>query len=377
MQKYYIKTYGCQMNIADSEKLAAVLKEAGYIPVEDELAADIILVNTCVVRQNAEDRAAWFVTSMKNYKEQRPSLKIGLCGCIVNEPGRNIKKEFPHVDWFIPPNSPDTLKQYLAKNTKSEIRNTKQIQNSNFEIVSPCLPAGRNFGFRASSFVTIMHGCNNFCSYCIVPYVRGKEISRPMEDVLAEVKALIDQGVTDITLLGQNVNSYEPGLAKLLKGIEGIRKEEKGLEGKGLKVRFLTSHPRDLSDEIIETVAELPFVEKEFQLPIQSGDDTILEKMNRGYTLDYYLGRVNKIRALIPEARIMTDIIVGFPGETDEQFQNTLKAVDKIKFREIHMFAYSNRAGTAAAKMGDQVPDDSKQARLKKLIEINRKILAK
>jgi len=366
VNRYFIKTYGCQANVHDAAKLAGVFEGAGYRPAADEADADFILVMTCVVRQNAEDRAAWFTQSLKGAKKQNPNLKIGLCGCLVTEPDRDVKKQFPHVDLFVPPNSPETLQHFLALNTKSESRNTKQrekIRISNFEVAS-------DFGFRASSFVSIMNGCDNYCSYCVVPYVRGRETSRPLDEVLAEIKGLIEQGVADITLLGQNVNSYRFGLSNLLMAIQQLST----LNSKFL-IRFMTSHPKDLSDELIETVARLPYVAKEFHLPLQSGDDAILKAMNRGYTVDYYLGRLKKIRELMPAARITSDLMVGFPGETEGQFENTLRRLEQARFKAVNMFAYSPRPVTAAAKMPGQVPDEVKQARLQKLIERNRQLI--
>ncbi|MDD4179770.1 MAG: MiaB/RimO family radical SAM methylthiotransferase [Candidatus Margulisbacteria bacterium] len=362
------------MNVADSARLKAVLESAGYQEIRESGfgdsdirglgEADLILVNTCVVRQNAEDRAAWFIQSLKGQKKQNPNLKIGLCGCMVPEPERNLKKQFPHVDFFIPPNSPDVLKQYLAQNTKSESRNPKQIRNSNLEIVS-------DLGFRASNFVTIMTGCDNYCSYCVVPYVRGRETSRPMDEILEEIKASRDQGGKEITLLGQNVNSYKPGFANLLIAIQQLV-----ISHSSLVINFMTSHPKDMSDEIIATVAELPYVAKDFHLPLQSGDDEILKKMNRGYTIEYFLGRVAKIRSLMPEARISTDLMVGFPGETEVQFENSIKLLKTVSFTQVNMFAYSPRPQTAAAKMPGQLPEEVKQERLQKLIETNRLLLA-
>ncbi|MBN3032731.1 MAG: MiaB/RimO family radical SAM methylthiotransferase [Candidatus Saganbacteria bacterium] len=384
------------MNVADSARLAAVLDAAGYQPIRDDIrafeplfghsgskadirqlaACDLILVNTCVVRQSAEDRAAWYVTSLKGIKELNPNLKIGLCGCLVPEPERDLKKQFPHVDFFIEPNRPEKLAEFLS-NSKSESRSSKETgKNSKFEFTS-------DFGFRASNFVTIMHGCDNYCSYCVVPYVRGREYSRPRDEVLTEIKGLIEQGATDITLLGQNVNSYKFGFASLLRKIgaycplplgEGGKPESQRVRAE-LVIRFMTGHPRDMSDEIIETVAALSYVAKDFHLPLQSGDNEVLQRMNRGYTFEYFLGRVEKIRSLMPQARISTDLMVGFPGETDEQFENSLRTFEKIGFTMANMFAYSPRPRTAAAKMPDQVPEEVKQARLKRLIEVNREIL--
>ncbi len=348
------------MNVADSAKLAKVLEAAGYhsITASQDHSADILLVNTCVVRQNAEDRASWFVTSMKNLKVQNPRLKIVLCGCLVSEPGRDVKKRFPHVDLFIGPNEPEKLKQYL-----------------NSPPLSPSLDkrgGGESSLLAGGEFVTIMHGCDNFCSYCVVPYVRGREVSRPMADVLAEVKGLIEQGVTDITLLGQNVNSYKPGLARLLREISSIQSSP--ANPKGVRISFLTSHPKDLTDEIIETVAELSCVAKDFMIPLQSGDNEILKQMNRGYTVEYFIDRVAKIRALMPLATISTDLLVGFPGETEEQFGNTIRAVKRLKFNDVHMFAYSSRPGTAAAVLPGQLPQAVIDGRLQRLITLVRQL---
>ncbi|MBI5399158.1 tRNA (N6-isopentenyl adenosine(37)-C2)-methylthiotransferase MiaB [Candidatus Saganbacteria bacterium] len=350
--RYFIKTYGCQMNVADSAKLEAVLEQSDYTQAENQESADILLVNTCVVRQNAEDRAAWYVTSAKGLKEKNPNFKIILCGCLVSEPGRDVKKQFPHVDLFLKPNEPGKLAEFLKPLTPYS--------------PSP-LPRGKGIG---DGGVTIMTGCDNFCSYCVVPYVRGREYSRPLDEVLAEIKTLVEQGVTDITLLGQNVNSYKFGLSTLLREIHSF-----DICHLTFVIRFLTCHPRDMSDEIIEAVAELPYVAKDFMLPLQSGDDVILQRMNRGYSLARYVDRVKKIRSLMPMATISADILVGFPGETEEQFQNTLRAIEEIKFNDVHMFAYSPRPNTAAATLPDQLSDEIKQERLQRLIKMVRNML--
>lgn len=348
-QKYFIKTYGCQMNVADSGRLAAILESAGYLKAQSEKKADVILVNTCVVRKNAEDKAAWYIQSLKGNKKKNPELVIGVCGCIVTEPGRSIAKDFPHVDLFIPPGQPEKLKEFLLPLTPNPF------------------PLNKGEGAGEGGLVTIMTGCDNFCSYCIVPYVRGREYSRPMPEVLSEIKEKLEQGATDITLLGQNVNSYKYGLANLLKGIGKIVDSRKSTVESRLS--FLTSHPRDMSDEIIEAVHALPYVAKEFMLPLQSGDDEILKKMNRGYDMAHYLGRIKKIRSLMPDASLITDIMVGFPGETEEQFENTLKAIENIKFKDIHMFAYSSRPETSASKLPNQLGKDLIYKRLQRLIE--------
>lgn len=349
MPFFYIKTYGCQMNVADSEKLAGVLQTAGYQATEDPWQTNIILINTCVVRQTAEDKAAWYITSAKGYKNERPGTKIILCGCFVSEPGRDVRKQFPHVDLFIEPNQPEKLAEFLGT-PNSELRT-------------------RNLG--RSAWVTIMRGCDNFCSYCIVPYVRGREHSRPIGEILAEIKQIDLNKYEELFLLGQNVNSYQPNFADLLRQINA----HIARYSLPVTVKFMTSHPRDMSDEIINTICELPHVAKEFYMPIQHGDDEILKSMNRGYTVDYYRQLVKKIRLKMPAAKILTDMIVGYPGETEIQFQNTLNLIKEIKFNEVRMAAFSPRPQTAAAKLPNQLPDDIKQARLQQIIQVVRQVV--
>ncbi|MFA4906318.1 MAG: tRNA (N6-isopentenyl adenosine(37)-C2)-methylthiotransferase MiaB [Candidatus Margulisiibacteriota bacterium] len=360
MRTYFIKTYGCQMNDADSARLAEVLESHGYLPIGESgyPQADIILVNTCCVRQNAEDVALQYVASLKGLKKKNPEMVIGVCGCVATEPGIDIKKRYPHVDLVLGPNEPEKLKEFLKPLTPFS--------------PSPLVRGkGKYKGDRGE--VVIMHGCDNFCSYCIVPYVRGREVSRPIAEILEEVGRKIEQGAKEIILLGQNVNSYKYGLADLLYQIPNHLKAYRPM---GPRVSFLTSHPKDMSDEIIDAVAKLPYMAKEFMLPLQSGDDEILKKMNRGYDLDHYRGRIKKIRGLLPRARISTDILVGFPGETEEQFQNTLKAVEEMRFNEVHMFAYSPRPGTPAAKLSDQLPQKVVKGRLQRLIKIVHSLLS-
>ena len=357
--------------------MAAVLQEYGYQQAKSEEKADILLINTCVVRQGAEDRAAWYVMSSKGLKEKHPGVMIGLCGCIVNEPGRNIKKDFPHIDFFIPPHNTDKLKEFLS--SLSHFPPSPLIRGKGTGDRGGVVGEGDDLnGIKLNkrhedvSYITIMTGCNNYCSYCVVPYVRGPEVSRPMAEVLAEIEQVMNGGAKNIILLGQNVNAYKYGLANLLKAIFPATKR-RGSEL--LQVGFLTSHPKDMSDEIIETAARLPFVTREFIVPLQSGDDVILEKMKRGYTVDYFRGRVKKIRELMSDARIISDLIVGFPGETEAQFEATLRAVEEFRFSAVNMFAYSLRPETAAAKLPDQLPEEVRQDRLKRLIAINRSVV--
>ncbi|MFH1389298.1 MAG: MiaB/RimO family radical SAM methylthiotransferase [Candidatus Margulisiibacteriota bacterium] len=368
MKRYFIKTYGCQMNVADSAKLADVLREYGYREVGSEEEADLILVNTCVVRQGAEDRAAWHVTSLKGVK--KPGVLIGLCGCMVTEPGRDVKKDFPHVDFFIPPHNTEKLRKILA--THSPKRPSTALAGEG----GPSPQA-----MVSEVFITIMTGCNNYCSYCVVPYVRGPETSRPMDEVLAEVEQAIKAGAQNITLLGQNVNAYKYGLAMLLNKIGRLfplasGQRERGIGGEGC-IRFLTSHPKDMSDEIIEAVATLTYVDKEVIMPLQSGDDRVLKAMNRGYDLDYYRGRVSRLRSLVPGIRIISDLIVGFPGETEAEFERTLRAVEEFKFTVVNMFAYSGRPETAASRLPGQLPEEVIKARLQRLIATVRGVIKK
>jgi len=352
------------MNVNDSAKLSEVLESFGYSSVENSSArwpqfkenlskCDIILVNTCVVRERAENKALGFIDSLRYLKKVKPGIIIGVCGCMTKQEHINLKERFPFVDLIFGPNEPGKLDAYLV-NKLSVTRNEKRVTSKN-------------------NYVTIMHGCDNFCSYCVVPYVRGREISRPMDDILSEIKDLIDQGAKEITLLGQNVNSYKYDLANLLMEIEKLF----SLPVTRYSLRFMTNHPRDFSDKIIETVAELKCAAKDFHLPLQSGDDEILKKMNRGYTVDYYRGRIKKIKELMPEATITTDIIVGFPGETEEQFSNTLDRIREFKFNAVNMAAYSIRPQTAAAKLPDHLPEEIKKERLKKLIEVVNEVAGK
>ena len=355
MRRYFIKTYGCQMNENDSGKIAEVLDSFGFEPMEDkgsrwpQLKASlkkcsVILINTCVVREHAENKALGFIGALSKFKRTNPELIIGVCGCMAAQDHLDLKAKFPFLDLTFGPNELNKLEEYM-NSRRLVIRNTKYV-------------------IRKNNYITIMTGCNNFCSYCVVPYVRGRETSRPMDEVLAEIKELADQGIRKITLLGQNVNSYKYGLADLLRKIPN-----------SLTIHFMTSHPRDMSDELIETVRDCPHVAKDFHLPLQAGDDEILKKMNRGYTIDYFRGRVKKIKEIMPQATITTDIIVGFPGETEEQFNNTLDRVREFKFNAVNMAAYSLRPQTAAARLPGHLSEEIKQSRLQKLIGTVREML--
>lgn len=338
------------MNKGDSDRLSGILGSAGYSEADSPERSDILLVNTCVVRKNAEDKAAWYIQSLKGAKKKNPNLIIGVCGCIVTSPSIDIKKDFPHVDIFIPPGHPEMLAEFLnLESGKQKAENRKQDG--------------------ITAWIPIMEGCDNFCSYCIVPYTRGREKSRPVKEILDEINKLDFDQVKEIYLLGQNVNSYKYGLANLLAQIDTTLSIEDG-EGGDVRIRFMTSHPKDMSDEIINAVAELPHVCEYFHLPIQHGDDEILKKMNRPYTIDEYRKIADKIRRKLPGAAITSDIIVGFSGETEDQFQNSINMIREIGFDAVNTAAYSVREGTAAAKFPDDVPDEVKQRRLQKIMEV-------
>lgn len=335
-QKYFIKTFGCQMNKSDSEKIAGAFQLKGYQPVQLIKQADIIVINTCSVRQSAENRVMGLVNNLKKLKIKNSKLKIVITGCMLHYSLTRLKKLLPEADEFI------RLKDLLPKtrDLKLQIRSLK-----------------------TNAWVPIMRGCDNFCTYCIVPYSRGREISRPMKEIYCEVKELVKRGYKEITLLGQNVNSYgknfsnkfnESPFAKLLRKLHSI----KGLK----KIKFLTSNPQDLTPSIIKAM-KLPKIDRYLHLAVQSGDDEILKRMNRRYTAKQYLTLINQIRAEIPEIEFGTDIIVGFPGETKEQFQNTVKLCKKVKFKIAYINKYSPRPGTPAFKLKDNISPQEKKRR--------------
>ncbi|NQU17592.1 MAG: tRNA (N6-isopentenyl adenosine(37)-C2)-methylthiotransferase MiaB [Candidatus Saganbacteria bacterium] len=334
--RYFIKTYGCQMNINDSNKMIEILESRGYQPSEIG-KAHIIIINSCTVRQNAENKAFWYAKSVQHYKKNKPYIKIVFCGCVAEDKKDEIQKLLPHVDLFIPPNNPGKIEEVLeGGNRRMRVEGRGGV----------------------TAFVNIMTGCDNFCSYCIVPYVRGREKSRRPEEILAEIRAL-PTNVKEITLLGQNVNSYKYGFAALLRKIKGVE-----------RIRFLTSHPKDMSDDIIEAVAKLPNVCEHIHLPIQHGDDDILKAMNRKYTVDDFKRTVEKIRNKIPGVAITSDMIIGFPGETEKQFENCVRTARELSFDSIITTIFSPRPKTTAAKMDNQVPEKTKKERLQKIMKV-------
>ena len=364
-----IQTLGCQMNEKDSEKIKAVLEYIGYHEVEEPVA-DFVLFNTCTVRENANMKIYGRLGYLKKYKRENPSMKIALCGCMMQEADEveKIRKSYPFVELIF-----GTFNIYkLAELLYNQIQSggcIMDVWKESTEIVED-LPGKRKYSFKTG--VNIMFGCNNFCSYCIVPYVRGRERSRQPEDILEEIRGLVKDGVKEVMLLGQNVNSYGKTLKEPVSFAELLCRVDKveGLE----RIRFMTSHPKDLSEELIEAMAKCRKVCTHLHLPLQSGSSRILEKMNRHYTKENYLCLVEKIREKIPGISLTTDIIVGFPGETEEDFAETLDVVKRVRFESAYTFLYSKRTNTPAAAMDNQVPEDVVQQRFARLLEVIREI---
>ena len=357
---FFIRTYGCQMNSRDSEKLASLLAQLGYDTAATQEDADFVLYNTCCVRESAEDRIFGNLGRLKRIKKDKPGLIIGVCGCMTQQPeiAQKIKEKHKYINLVFGTMNRHRLPEFLWR----AINEKKQVIDISEDTELPELTdipvTTREFPHKAG--VNIMYGCNNFCSYCIVPYVRGREKSRPVEDILQEVQALAADGVKEIMLLGQNVNSFVPSFPTLLRQISDIA----GIE----RIRFMTSHPKDFSDELIKTVAELPKVCNWMHLPIQSGSTKVLDDMNRKYTQKQYLSLISRLRAAIPDLAVSTDIIVGYPGETDEDFEETLKVVREVRFSNAFTFLYSKRSGTPAAERTDTVPPKIASERFDRLI---------
>ncbi len=366
-----IQTLGCQMNAKDSEKMTAILSYIGYEETEEPVA-DLVLFNTCTVRENANMKIYGRLGYLKNHKKKNPHMKIVLCGCMMQEADEveRVRKSYPFVDIVFGTHNIYKLAELLYTQIQSEGR-VMDVWEEAKEIIED-LPGKRKYSFKTG--VNIMFGCNNFCSYCIVPYVRGRERSREPEEIIKEIRGLVQDGVTEIMLLGQNVNSYGKGLPQEITFAELLRKvnEIEGLE----RIRFMTSHPKDLSDDLIQAMADCEKVCSHLHLPLQSGSSRILKKMNRHYTKEDYLLLVKKIREKLPDIALTTDIIVGFPGETEEDFEETLDVVSKVRYDSAYTFIYSKRSGTPAASMEDQVPEDVVKERFAKLLKVVQTISA-
>ena len=366
-----IQTLGCQMNAKDSEKMTAILSYIGYEETEEPVA-DLVLFNTCTVRENANMKIYGRLGYLKNHKKKNPHMKIVLCGCMMQEADEveRVRKSYPFVDIVFGTHNIYKLAELLYTQIQSEGR-VMDVWEEAKEIIED-LPGKRKYSFKTG--VNIMFGCNNFCSYCIVPYVRGRERSREPEEIIKEIRGLVQDGVTEIMLLGQNVNSYGKGLPQEITFADLLRKvnEIEGLE----RIRFMTSHPKDLSDDLIQAMADCEKVCSHLHLPLQSGSSRILKKMNRHYTKEDYLLLVKKIREKLPEIALTTDIIVGFPGETEEDFEETLDVVSKVRYDSAYTFIYSKRSGTPAASNEDQVPEDVVKERFAKLLKVVQTISA-
>lgn len=366
--KYFIVTYGCQMNVHESEKLAAICEKMGYTLADKRENADLIVFNTCAIREGAEDRVFGNVGALKKLKKQNPNLIIAVCGCMTQKQttANYIMNTFPFVDIVIGTFNLPNFEHYV-----NAVKTGRQLELLDEGNIDETVPYKRTSGDNA--WVNIMQGCNNFCTYCIVPYVKGREKSRSEENILKEIKQILSEGkYKKITLLGQNVNSYGKDLvpsvsfAKLLKDICALDGD--------FKLWFMTSHPKDLTEDVIDVIASEDKILKDIHLPAQSGNNRILNLMNRKYTREKYLDIIHKIRAKIPNARITSDFIVGFPTETEEEFQDTMSLVNEVKYDSIFAFMYSPREGTVASKMEGQVPQEIKQRRVNELLALEKKI---
>ena len=360
---FHVTTFGCQMNARDSEKLVGILERIGYVETDTE-DADFVIYNTCTVRENANNKVYGRLGVLQNYKKKNPHMLIGLCGCMMQETVvvEKLKESYRFVDLIFGTHNIYKFAELLVQALEAD-RMVVDVWKDTDKIVED-LPVERKYSFKSG--VNIMFGCNNFCSYCIVPYVRGRERSREPKDIIREIEHLVEDGVVEVMLLGQNVNSYGKNLehpvtfAQLLQEVEKIE----GLE----RIRFMTSHPKDLSDDLIEVMKHSKKICKHPHLPLQSGSSRLLKIMNRHYTKEQYLELVEKIRAAVPDIALTTDIIVGFPGETDEDFMETMDVVEKVGYDSAFTFIYSKRTGTPAAEMEDQVPEEVVKARFDRLL---------
>ena len=365
-QKYFIVTYGCQMNVHESEKIAGILRRMDYVESDKLEDADIIVFNTCCIRENAENHAFGNIGALKKLKKQKPEILIAVGGCMTQEKGKTevLRKKFPFIDIMFGTLNLEELES-LIKRKKSQKKKVIEIREKEGEIIE------FEDAYRTSypnAWVNITYGCNNFCSYCIVPYVRGRERSRKPEYILAEVEKLVKEGYKEITLLGQNVNSYgadgSTGMtfAELLDKVASI-------EGK-FRVRFMTSHPKDFNEDVVRVMAKHEKICKLVHLPVQSGSNPVLKAMNRRYTREKYLDEIKMLRSYFPEAEVTTDIIVGFPGESEEDYLQTEALVKEVDFASAFTFVYSKRQGTKAAEMENQIPEEVQKDRIMRLVAL-------
>lgn len=366
MDRFYnIVTYGCQMNVHDSEKIAGMLSELGYIATDEMDNADVVVFNTCCIRENAENHAYGNIGMLKKLKAQKRDMIIAVGGCMPQQIGKagDLHKKFPYVDVIFGTHNLPKLKDYILERQSGK-KSVIEVCDSEGDIEENERPLRTSY---PNAWINIMYGCNNYCSYCIVPYVRGRERSRLSQNVIAEARALIGEGYKELTLLGQNVNSYgnegdDMSFPDLLRNIAAI-------DGK-FRIRFMTSHPKDFSEDLARAVAENPKICRCIHLPVQSGSDRILKAMNRKYTSADYLRKIDALRTVVPDCAVTTDLIVGFPGETDADFEDTLNLVKRVGFSSAFTFVYSKREGTAAARMSDQISEEVCKERIMRLVEL-------
>ena len=367
---FYLETFGCQMNVVDSERIVDLLGGIGYRQVAQAREAHLLLLNTCAVRDKAVRKAYGHLGRFKPLKDADPSLIIGLGGCVAQQEGEQLLKEFPYLDLVFGTHNVHRLPELV---NEIEVRRGKTAAIDFLDRETRLQLFPNRIGSDAvTRFVTVMQGCDNFCSFCVVPIVRGREISRPSFDILDEVRDLAAQGVREITLIGQNVNSYGVGVAGEM-NFAGLLRQVAAVAGIA-RIRFTTSHPKDLCDELIACFGEIDTLCKHLHLPVQSGSDAILNEMNRGYGRAHYLELVGKLRAACPEIRLTTDIIVGFPGETEADFNATMTLLEEVRYAEIYSFLFSPRRGTAAAELADETPANVKQQRFDRMLLLQNEI---
>lgn len=374
-RRYYIATMGCQMNEYDSDYMAQLLETSNYRATDNPKRADLVLINTCSVRAKAEQKAYSLLGRMASLKRTKPGMILGMMGCIAQQEGSHLMKRFPELDLVVGTREVDRIQEIVER---ADIKNEKIVATNLDKEPRIALGQDGHFRGRVKSFLSIMEGCNNYCSYCVVPYVRGREVSRSVDEILDEARNLVLQGVREITLLGQNVNSYAwqggeggrritfPMLLRRLNGVEGLS-----------RIRFTTSHPKDLSEDLIGCFEKLDKLCPHIHLPVQSGSNRVLKLMNRGYTREHYMGLIDKLRDVCADMAITSDLIVGFPQETEEDFQKTLDLIEKVQFDNIYSFKYSDRKGTLAEKMQEKLGEDEKSRRLALLQDLQRGITLK
>lgn len=366
MAKYYhITTYGCQMNVHESEKIAGILSELGYTACENIEDSDIAVFNTCCIRENAENHAFGNIGMLKKLKAKKRDMIIAVGGCLTQQIGKadTLHEKFPYVDIIFGTHNLNNLKELILKKRKQK-KAVIEIEDSEGAICEGEKPLRTSY---PNAWINITYGCNNFCSYCIVPYVRGRERSRRSEDIINEAKELIAQGYKEITLLGQNVNSYANGTDDI--SFPELLAKIANIDGK-FRLRFMTSHPKDFSEELAKVIAENPKICHAVHLPVQSGSDAVLKAMNRKYSSADYIKKIEILKKYVPDCAVTTDLIVGFPGESEEDFNATLNLVKTVGFASAFTFVYSKREGTVAAKMDGQIPEEVSKARIMKLIEL-------